>query len=249
VIPYRVFGDGPRRMLFAHSLFANGLESEAVAEPLLAAGWSVVMPDQRGHGTAERVSRPDQLALDELGRDLLAVLDDLGWNSAWLGGGSMGAATSLAAAALAPHRADGLALLAPAVGGEPNPAFGWFTELADELAARGPDAAADLWSSRLTDDVADNPLHRMAGDPVNLECILRALPSWNLDRALAALADYDRPAVVFAWKDDPIHPWRVAEETAKALPRGEVHELRLGPGVTAAVMVAQLAAALPPPEG
>lgn len=248
MIPYRLFGDGPRRMLFAHSLFASGLDSGPVVEALLAGCWSVLMPDQRGHGRAQRVSRPAELALDVLGRDLLAVLDDAGWDSAWLGGGSMGAATSLAAAAIAPHRAEGLALLAPAVGAGPNPAFCWFTELAEALGVHGPDAAADLWASRLTDDVVDNPIRRLAKeDPVNVECILRALPTWDLAGPLSALAAYDRPAVVCAWKGDPLHPWAVAVQVAKALPGGELHELRLGPDVTPALMIGQLAAALPPP--
>jgi pimeloyl-ACP methyl ester carboxylesterase len=77
---------------------------------------TLVAYDRRGYGESavslERFRHVD---------DLLAVLDEVSTEPAWLVGNSMGGGEALDATLLEPERVAGLVLLAPAVGGAPEP--------------------------------------------------------------------------------------------------------------------------------
>jgi len=75
---------------------------------------SVLAYDRRGFGESLASAEPFT-HLD----DLLAVLDHLNIESAWLVGSSAGGKLALEAAVEAPHRVEGVILIAPAVGGAP----------------------------------------------------------------------------------------------------------------------------------
>src|SRR3954471_2158784 len=70
----------------------------------LVASHRVVRWDARGHGESAGTADPDTYRWDNLGRDLLALADALGIDRFVAGGVSMGAATALHAAHLAPDR-------------------------------------------------------------------------------------------------------------------------------------------------
>ncbi len=80
-------------------------------------GADVVSYDRRGCGETPAPS----LEFTHLD-DLMRVLDAVAGGPAWLVGSSMGGALALDAALAAPDRVAGLVLLAPAVGGQPEPA-------------------------------------------------------------------------------------------------------------------------------
>ena len=85
-------------------------------------GWHVVAPDLRGHGASDHPSRPQDYSLDLFEADVLALVDDLGWDRFVLLGHSMGGMISQAIALHDPGRLDGLVLMdtvpdAPSVGG------------------------------------------------------------------------------------------------------------------------------------
>src|SRR5437773_1931597 len=90
-IPYEVDGDGSRRLVFAHGLTGQGAHTRIELQPLVQHGWTVVSFDQRGHANATPVTDPALYDPFEMGHDLLAIMDELGWETAWIGGGSMGA--------------------------------------------------------------------------------------------------------------------------------------------------------------
>jgi pimeloyl-ACP methyl ester carboxylesterase len=203
-LPYVVLGSGDApRLLFAHSLFAAGVAGAVVFSPIVDAGWTVLAMDQRGHGQAEGTWTDADFELDVLGADLLAILDDAGWATAWLGGGSLGAATSMAAAIAAPERAEGLLFMAPAIGPEPNPAI----EAAFDTAAAAP--AYEVALERLG----------TTGAPA----LRRALSGWTF----GTLPSFDVPVITSAWEDDPVHPKATAVAIAEASPRGRFHPLDL----------------------
>ena len=221
-VPYAVSGGGPdggRRMVFAHSLTGNGMQAAPLFQPLVDNGWQVAAMDQRGHGQATRITDPARLALGELADDYLAVLDDLGWDTAWFGGGSMGAATALAAAARSPHRVEGLALIAPAFGPTPNVGAAMFKEIADAF-ARSMDDGLAAWQQHLGDEHLDQ-LVPLGQD--NLACLLATVPAWTL--SLDFIAQLDVPVVVLAWQGDDIHPWSLAESITSSVARGALHHI------------------------
>ena len=71
----------------------------------------VILIDARGHGHSARPTDPADYGLHCHVADVLAVLDELGVESAALCGWSMGAATALRAAACAPERVGAVAAL------------------------------------------------------------------------------------------------------------------------------------------
>lgn len=198
-VPFEVYGDEGRRMLFAHSLTGCGVGIAPLFAPLTDAGWQVAAMDQRGHGTAPRTT---DFSLDAMAGDYLGVLDALGWESAWFAGGSMGAAVAQAAAAVAPDRVDGLAVIAPAFGPTENACAARFGEVAAAFDVSMEEGVA-AWTSRFGEAPVDQ-LRPLGAE--NLACMLRAVPRWTLDVELPAV-----PVVVVAWEGDDVHPWSLAE--------------------------------------
>ena len=100
-------------VVLLHAGVAGRRGWHAVAERLPG---PVIAYDRRGFG--ETPPGPEGFTHLE---DLLAVLDAQAGGPAWLVGNSMGGALALDAAVTAPERIAGLVLIAPAVGGQPDP--------------------------------------------------------------------------------------------------------------------------------
>lgn len=226
-IPYAVTGpsDG-RRLVFAHSLTASGLDAPGFFRPLHDLGWQVAAMDQRGHGLASAIHDPARFALDEMGSDIVAVLDDLGWESAWFTGGSMGAATALAAAVSVPARVDGLGLMAPAFGRSPNVAREVFRSIGLAFGSGGTDAGIAAWVEAFPGLDPPPTLATMGAE--NLACLLGAVMSWTLGPALDVLPSFAVPVLVLAWSGDDIHPWAVAEEIVALARHGRLQQVGVG---------------------
>jgi len=80
-------------------------------EPLAAAGFRVVVPDQRGYNLSGKPSGVSAYALTELVSDVIAIADQLGQNKIILAGHDWGAAVAWSAALLYPQRIAKLAVL------------------------------------------------------------------------------------------------------------------------------------------
>lgn len=128
--------DGPVLVLGA-SLGTPG-EIWAPQLPALSGRYRVVRYDHRGHGGSP--APPGPYTLDELGGDLLALLDTVGAGRVRLAGLSLGAMLAAWVAARAPERVERLALLAC------SPRFGTaqtWTEREATVRAEGVAAVAD----------------------------------------------------------------------------------------------------------
>jgi pimeloyl-ACP methyl ester carboxylesterase len=80
-------------------------------EPLAAAGFRVIVPDQRGYNLSSKPSRVAAYALTELVSDVIAIADQLGREKIFLAGHDWGAAVAWSAALLHPQRIAKLAVL------------------------------------------------------------------------------------------------------------------------------------------
>jgi pimeloyl-ACP methyl ester carboxylesterase len=78
--------------------------------PALVPGWRLVAPDLRGHGESDRPREP-AYRIDDLHRDVIAVLDALAPQAVALVGHSMGGRITAWCAAQCPERVRGLAVL------------------------------------------------------------------------------------------------------------------------------------------
>jgi epoxide hydrolase 4 len=80
-------------------------------EPLAAAGFRVIVPDQRGYNLSSKPSGIAAYALTELVSDVIAIADQLGQEKIFLVGHDWGAAVAWSTALLHPQRVAKLAVL------------------------------------------------------------------------------------------------------------------------------------------
>jgi pimeloyl-ACP methyl ester carboxylesterase len=220
-IPYVVDASaGGRRIVYAHGIHGRGEFGRQSVAPLVEHGWTVVTFDQRGHCGATPVTDPAQYEPAPMGGDLLAILDDLGWDTAWIGGESMGAATSIAAAFMHRERIEGLVQVVPAITEKPNEAAAaGFPAMADVLERDGIDAVIKTTAEQIRslggseDQIArleDLRVH----DEASLACIWRTVPRWTMSEVPGRVGEFDFPVLVAGWRNEPIHPFEIAEAIA-----------------------------------
>jgi pimeloyl-ACP methyl ester carboxylesterase len=222
-IPYVVDGDGRGpHLVFAHGLMGTGSSQRLMLSPLVDAGWTVVTFDQRGHGASTPVTEASGYNPDAMGADLWAIADDIGLDRCWIGGGSMGAATSYCAARAKPERVEGLIQAVPALRDEPHALVWLFEGLADRVRDAGVEGLIETIREFMTsmgrteqDEVfaAELRSHR---DAASIELALRNVPKWLLPDVPSAFASVPFPVVVQGWDDDPVHPLQTAKDVAAA---------------------------------
>ncbi|MEX2538597.1 MAG: alpha/beta fold hydrolase [Actinomycetota bacterium] len=219
-IPFVVEGDdGGQGLVFAHGLMGTGAAQRLQLAPLVETGWKVVTFDQRGHGGATPVTDAAGYDPIAMGGDLWTVADAAGLDRCWIGGGSMGAATSFCAARSKPERVEGLVQCIPALRDEAHPMVFGFDAIAGVLHDGGIEgliAALRQFATSMGRDESDEVFlsELKSHDPASLELALRNVPRWILDDVPSAFADLPFRVVVFGWDNDPIHPLQTAKDMA-----------------------------------
>ena len=193
----------------------------------LAREHRVIRWDARGHGLSGGAPVPDDYRWDNLGRDLIALADELGVDQFVVGGVSMGAAAALHAAIQAPRRVMGLVLmLAPT-------AYETREEQAD-LYRAGAVLVERLGLEAYLEQLRNLPAPEILADfsdrfsPVPqvsdqlLPSVLRGaansdLPAEEMVRTVSA------PALLLPWVSDDGHPMSTSERLLELLPRVQIH--------------------------
>lgn len=227
-----------------HFVWGHGLTSSVAVEDAapglrvwrdLPPEWEVVRVDARGHGRADGPDDPAAYRWPQLAKDRLALLDELGADSAVLAGASMGAATALWATVLAPERVDALVLVIPPTAWATRPAQSRTYRVGARLLSAPLGDKAFLVAARLAPrpailreelaPLADRMLDGMAAIPrTRLAAVLRGAADSDLPPpGELASAVGDRPVLVLAWDTDAGHPVSTAEALGAALPHAEVH--------------------------
>jgi pimeloyl-ACP methyl ester carboxylesterase len=190
----------------------------------------VVAYDARGHGSSSAAPSADAYTYEDLGLDLMAVLDELGIERAVLAGASMGAHTALWLALEYPGRVAGLVVITPGY----DPAtqddverLARWDALADGLerggvegflAAYGEPAVPERWRGTVVTVIRQRmALHR---HPEAVAQALRAVPRSRPFGELEELGAISVPVTVVASGDeaDPGHPQALGEGYAAAIP-------------------------------
>jgi 3-oxoadipate enol-lactonase len=208
--------------------------------PAFSTRFRVVRYQHRGH--AGSPAPPGPYRFDDLGGDLLALLDTLGVERVHLAGVSLGGALAAWVAATAPSRVDRLAVVATSARfGTPE---AW-AERAATVRAHGTGAVAETVVARwFTPGFAasqpevvawaQSQLTETAADAYASYCdTLRRL---DLSPMLPAIT---APTLVIAGAEDPVSPPAKAKAMAAALPRAE---LAVVPGAAHLTTVEQPAA-------
>jgi 3-oxoadipate enol-lactonase len=230
-IAYEYRGVGPD-VVWAHGLTqSRALEN---VQPLIE--WAgvearVLRYDARGHGESDSTLELEGYTWEELAHDQLELTAALGTKTYVAGGASMGCATALHAAVLAPDRIGGLILVIPPTGWESRAAQSEVYEQGAEVVeAYGVEPLIKAGAVIAPPDpLADDPDYRTRRAD--------GLRSWESDRLARAMrgaagaqlpkrnniAAIECPTLVLAWTGDATHPSETAEELGDLLPHAEVH--------------------------
>jgi 3-oxoadipate enol-lactonase len=222
-------GDGVPVVLL-HGLTATRRYVVMGSRALERGGHRVVAYDARGHGSSSPAAQPAAYTYEDLGLDLVAVLDQLAIDRAVLAGASMGAHTALWLALHDPSRVAGLVVITPgydpASQDDPRRLARW-DALADGLehggidgflAAYGKPAVPERWQQTVVTVIRQRlALHR---HPEAVAQALRVVPRARPFGELGELAVIPAPLTVVASADepDPGHPQALAEAYAAAVP-------------------------------
>ncbi len=229
------FGDGgdAARLLYLHAL-GYSKEHAAGAASVLGAAFDCIALDQRGHGeTGAIAGGPLDMALDELVADAGAVLDSAGWDSAIVGGTSMGAAVALRLALLHPERVRVLVQDLPAFGprtprdAEHAASIAEALDTGDlpEAARRATQSLSGKRAAALQRELLAQwqPFDRRELGP-KLAGAFRATTCWSvLDDWPDGLERVTAPTHVIALRGDPSHPYEVAETMARGIPGAQIY--------------------------
>lgn len=155
--------------------------------------------DARGHGESSTPVTSGECRWPSLARDAIAVADRHGFGHFSIGGASMGAATALWTAVLAPERVDRLVLALPP------------TAWSSRGRSAGVYRVGGALSARLRLGRAD----RRAA-------VLRGAADSDLP-APEAISEIAAPTLILAWRFDPLHPVSTAERLRDLLPVADLH--------------------------
>lgn len=222
-------GEGPPAVLL-HGLTATRRYVVMGSRALERSGHRVVAYDARGHGNSSPAPEPGAYTYEDLGLDLLGVLDALAIDRAVLAGASMGAHTALWLALRAPERVGGLVVITPGYDpqtqDDPRRLARW-DALADGLerggidgflAAYGVPHVPERWQGTVVTVIRQRmSLHR---HPEAVAQALRVVPRSRPFGELEELGAIGVPVTVVASADepDPGHPQALAEAYAAAIP-------------------------------
>jgi pimeloyl-ACP methyl ester carboxylesterase len=226
---YDEWGSGGRTVLLIHGLLLNRHMHAPLAGELAGRGYRVISLDLLGHGDSDRPRDMWRYSMPIFGRQVVAVMDELGLDKVVVGGTSLGANVSLEVASLAPDRLRGMVVEMPVLD---NALLGCalaFTPLLVNLTFGAP-----IWNAVYRPAVRLIPrgLH-MLGDTVRdwidqdpgpssavVQGIFfgRVAPPREERRSLAT------KALVLGHPRDPIHPFSDADMLVKELPDARLVE-------------------------
>jgi 3-oxoadipate enol-lactonase len=210
-------GDGPV-VVFGGSLGSDLRMWEPQVAPLVERGFRVVRYDTRGHGASP--VPPGPYELEDLGADVLALLDELGVARAHLVGLSLGGMTGMWLGVHAPDRIASLVLCCTSA--KLGPPSMW-AERARKVRAEGTASVAEAGAGRwLTEPYAKS--HPDAAE--FLRAMIAAVPAEGyaaccelIERMdqLDALPKISAPTLVIAGAEDPATP---PEDHARPIAEG-----------------------------
>lgn len=222
-LEYTEFGSGGRLVVLLHGQLMSRLMHEPLARRIASAGFRVITLDLLGHGRSDRPNDPKRYSMTAFARQVLALLDHVGVDSAVVGGTSLGANVTLELAVAAPGRLRGMLLEMPVLDNALEAgivAFGpmllvgralpWAVTAVSSLVGRAPRRFVPFWISVLLDTLDQQPGPMAA--TVHGVFFGRIAPSAAERRRI------DIPALVVGHPHDPVHPAADADMLSGELP-------------------------------
>ena len=226
-IEYDVFGDGARTLILVHGLLMNRRMYERLGPALALKGNRVVCVDLLGHG---RSDRPEDLRLYSMplfARQVAALIDHLGLDSAAVGGTSLGANVALELATRDPERVRALFIEMPVLDNALPAVAGAFAPLmlGLRLARPGFELVSRVTSAiprthHLIDIGLDWARQSPGPSLAVLEGLLLGETAPHREQRLKIL----QPTLIVGHPRDPVHPFSDSGMLAEELPNGRLLE-------------------------
>jgi pimeloyl-ACP methyl ester carboxylesterase len=229
-------------------VWGHGLTSSMASEDQLGlVDWSAIRTshrvlryDARGHGASGSTPAATDYSWRALADDQLALADHLGIVGYVAGGASMGCATALHAAVIAPDRVRGLVLVIPPTAWGTRAAQTAAYTVMAELVAAGEHATllAGAAASPSPDPFVDDPRWKARfpellerEDPERLARIFRGAGTADLPTP-AEISAIDVPTLILAWTGDPGHPATTAARLQELIEGSELALATTDEGLT-----------------
>lgn len=236
---YEESGEGTP-VVFCHGLGGHCERELPWTRELSAMGYRVVVYSARGHGKSTPLKNPGDYAFEAMRADLARVMDTLNIERAVVGGGSMGAATTLSFTLNFPERVSALIQLGPAFGSAPiDMVAAGFSIFADYIEEHGVDQAIDklienvpLIAAMAVEDpgmISDLREQWNSHEPSSLVAAMRGVPQSRPFSDITDLESIGVATLIVASAGDPVHPLAVAEEYARHIPNSNLRQVPLSP--------------------
>jgi pimeloyl-ACP methyl ester carboxylesterase len=237
-IEYDSYGEGERVLILVHGLLMNRRMYEPIGPVLARGGNRTICVDLLGHGGSDG---PEDLRLYSMplfARQVVALIEHLGVESAVVGGTSLGANVALELATRSPERAKGLFIEMPVLDNALSAVAGAFTPVMLSLRLARPvfEVTSRLSSliprSNYLVDIGLDWVRRRPGPSLAvLEGLLlgETAPHREERRKIA------QPTLIIGHPRDPLHPFSdsgmLAEElrNARLLEASSILEWRVKP--------------------
>jgi pimeloyl-ACP methyl ester carboxylesterase len=239
-LAYSDYGEGPRLTVLLHGLLFSRRMHDELAQALADRGHRVVTLDLLGHGASDRPVDMNRYSMTEFGREVIALLDHLGAGEAVVMGTSLGANTTLEAAALAPERLRGMVVEMPVLDNALLGCAVAFTPLMLCLTfGRRPMRALASLARRVPSRglpwQADVLLDLIRREPEPGAAVIQGLFFGRVAPPIEERRTLRTPALVIGHRHDIVHPFSDAGNLADELPdarlllANSIVELRLAP--------------------
>lgn len=215
-------------VLFLHGIGSSVSASREIADLLVQAGRSVLVPDLRGHGLSDRPTSPDDYLPERFIDDIIGVMDDAGVARVHVLGHCFGAMLGMRLAERSPERVATLTLVGPGLGGAadwrvhvlalPLMRFGrWWYDAFDPAGAQPPRRHVDYARYR---GRGDWYLPRIWGDyrtmsPASAEAFSKAFARSDFSGSLPGIT---APTLVVHAALDTVYSGEVARRIAGSIP-------------------------------
>jgi pimeloyl-ACP methyl ester carboxylesterase len=212
-IYYEVEGQGPPLVLL-HGAFQDlDVWRENGYVDALKNDYRLILRDDRAHGRSNRQYNPEEHTFENNAKDIIAVLDELGIESAHFFGFSGGGQHALTLAVLAPQRTKSVIVF----GMSPRFQGSDANKQILQLIQAGPEALTDfIENSMRNEPVSKEAKKRVrATDFDALDAALSRPPEIDIENALPIIA---MPILVLVGEDDNFFDYRTLQEEYRKVP-------------------------------
>jgi pimeloyl-ACP methyl ester carboxylesterase len=226
-IEYDSYGAGERVLVLVHGLLMNRRMYERFGPAIAKRGNRVICVDLLGHGRSDRPGDLRLYSMPLFARQVAALLDHLGLESAVVGGTSLGANVALELATRDPERVKALFIEMPVLDNALAAVAATFAPVLLGLRLGGP--AFEL-VSRLTSAIPrthyliDIGLDWVRQRPGPSLAVLEGLLLGETAPHREERQRIDRPALIVGHPRDPLHPFSDSGMLAEELVNGRLVE-------------------------